>query len=375
MRGDRCRRGGNAPGPRPCGRGGGARGADRVTARGLIVRQAGLAASVQDLGRPGYQRQGVAEGGAVDPRALVAGAAILGQAPDLAAVELVGMGGQYEAFGGAVRVALTGAAFKASLDGRPVRWNTSFVIEPGQVLALGGCEPDSGVYGYLHLGGGIEVPRVLGSRSTHLRAVFGGHQGRLLRAGDRLVAGPDAAGKVGLTFDSPWEEHPKVVRVLWGVQAGEFAPAERERFTATTFTVTPARDRMGMKLDFQGAPFVTERSLTLISDAVVLGDVQIPGDGKPIVLLADRQPTGGYPRLATVITADLPALAQLPAGARFRFQPVSEAMAVEALKRYRHELGGLAAAVRPVLRSLDDVAYLLSVNLIDGVISGDMDDQ
>ena len=344
-----------------------------MSERGLIVRQAGLGTSVQDRGRPGYQRQGVAEGGAVDPRALAEGAAILGQVQDLAALELVGFGGAYEAFGARLRLALTGAPFKATIDGRLVDWGTSFALEPGQVLTIGAADPAAGVYGYLHVGGGIDVPVVLGSRSTHLRAGFGGLEGRALRVGDRLIAGTDAGGPVGRTLDPPWGPPPRLVRVLWGVQASEFADAERERFLETDFEVTLARDRMGMKLAFAGAPFVTERSLTLISDAVVIGDVQIPGDGKPIVLLADRQPTGGYPRLATVITADLPALAQLPAGARIRFLPVTEEVAVRALGTYRSELDRLAERVRPVLRSLDDVAHLLSVNLIDGVYAEDRD--
>lgn len=338
-----------------------------MTERGLLVREAGLRACVQDLGRPGWQGQGVAEGGAVDPRALAEGAALLAQAPGLAALELVGLGGRYEAYGEPLRVALTGAPFKATLDGRPVRWRTSFAMAPGQVLAIAGTEPGGGVYGYLHVGGGIDVPAVLGSRSTHLRAGFGGYRGRAVEAGDRLPAGADAGGAVGLTLDSPWDAHPKTVRVLWGVQAEEFATAERERFLATLFKVTGGRDRMGMRLEGDGAGFVTERSLTLISDAVVLGDVQIPGDGQPIVLLADRQPTGGYPRLATVIAADLAALAQLPTGASVRFQVVDEALAVAALRAYRTALAELPQRVRPVLRAIDDVGHLLATNLIDGV--------
>jgi allophanate hydrolase len=344
-----------------------------MTTRGLIVRAPGLHATIQDLGRPGYQRQGVAEGGAVDPRALHVGAALLGQSPELAAVELVGIGGRFEAFGDAVRVALTGAPFKARLDGRPVRWGTSFLVQPGAVLEIGAVEPDGGVYGYLHVGGGVDVPPVLGSRSTHLRAGFGGVEGRALRAGDRLVAGADPGGPVERTVDEPWSRPPAVVRFLWGVQATEFADDARKRFTETMFTVTPARDRMGMKLGFTGEPFVTERSLTLISDAVVLGDVQIPGDGQPIVLLADRQPTGGYPRIATVITADLPALAQLPVGATFRFRPVDDATAVRALAEHVRTLASLPEQVRPFVRPIDDVAFLLSVNLIDGVYGEDIE--
>lgn len=339
-----------------------------MSAVGLEVVDPGLHATVQDLGRPGLQRAGVAEGGALDPRALHEGAALLGQDPGLAALEMTLMGGRFRAVGGAVRVALTGARSPATVDGRAVAWHTAFSLREGAELAVDTAV--DGVYAYLHLGGGIDVPAVLGSRSTHLRAGFGGLEGRGLRAGDVLPAGAAARGDEDTTMlDIAPAPPPATVRILWGVHAEEFAEAERARLLATRFRVSPKRDRMGVRLDGAAAPFEPARGLTLISDAVVQGDVQVPGDGVPIVLLADRQPTGGYPRIATVVTADLAAFAQLATGAPVRFRPVSPAEAVAALREHRARLAALPRQVR----SRPAVDPLLAVNLIDGVCDGDFE--
>ena len=338
-----------------------------MSAVGLDVLDPGLHAAVQDLGRPGLQRAGVAEGGALDPRALHEGAALLGQSPGLAALEMTLQGGTFRAVGGPVRVALTGSPCPATVDGRPVGWHSAFTLDPGATLAVGKAE--GGVYAYLHLEGGIDVPSVLHSRSTHLRAGFGGLDGRAVRAGDLLpAAGPASRADVA-SLDPKPEPAVDHVRVLWGVHAEEFDEAERERFLATTFRVSAKRDRMGVRLDGAEAPFRPARGLTLISDAVVLGDVQVPGDGVPIVLLADRQPTGGYPRIATVITADLPAFAQLPVGAPFRLRAVAPTDAVAALRAHRARLDALPAHVR-IGPAVDP---LLTANLIDGVYEGGFD--
>ena len=332
----------------------------------LLVVEPGLHGAIQDLGRPGRQRQGVNEGGALDPRALHEGAALLGQEPGLAALEMTLVGGTFRAEGAPLRVALTGARCPATVDGRPVAWHTAFTLEPGQVLAVGKAE--DGLYAYLHLAGGIDVPEVLGSRSTHLRAGFGGLEGREIRAGDHLVAGAPSATDEVAVLDLAPTPPPQTIRVLPGVHEEEFEADERQRFYATTFTLSPKRDRMGVRLD-GAAPFTPARGRTLISDAVVLGDVQVPGDGQPIVLLADRQPTGGYPRIATVITADLAAFAQLATGATVRFAEVSPGDAVAALREFRARLEDLPRHVRR--RSAVDP--LLAVNLIDGVYEGDED--
>jgi len=338
-----------------------------VTRAGLEVLDAGMHASVQDLGRPGLQRAGVAEGGALDPRALHEGAALLGHPPDRAALEMTVVGGRFRAFGGAVRLAVTGAPCPVRVDGVAVGWRTAFTLDEGSELAIGKVE--GGVYAYLHLAGGIDVPPVLGSRSTHLRAGFGGLDGRAVRTGDVLYPATATDSREVAVFAGEKQPPLELVRVLWGVHAEEFDEAERARFLATAFRVSARRDRMGVRLEGAERPFTPARGLTLISDAVVSGDIQVPGDGTPIVLLADRQPTGGYPRLATVITADLPAFAQLPTGAAIRFALVEPDAAVAALAVQRRAWAAHAARVS----HHPQVDPWRAINLVDGVFEGGFD--
>jgi biotin-dependent carboxylase-like uncharacterized protein len=268
---------------------------------------------------------------------------------------------------GPVRIALTGAVCAATVNGVAVPWRTARTLAPGDELAV--ARTEGGSYAYLHLEGGIAVPEVLGSRSTHLRAGFGGYRGREIRAGDRLVAGAAPSTDEIAVLDAPPPDPPAAIRVLWGVHAAEFEAAERERFLATSFRVSAKRDRMGARLDGAETPFRPARGLTLNSDAVVLGDVQIPGDGVPIVLLADRQPTGGYPRIATVVTADLAAFAQLPTGAPVRFAAVTPEEAVAALRKQAEALSRLPDQVH----RHPAVDPLRVINLVDGVYAGGFD--
>ena len=314
----------------------------------LEVVSAGPSLTVQDRGRPGLQRFGITQGGAMDAMALAEGAALLGQDSDLAAIEMAGFGGKFRALERPLRIALTGAAMRTRLDGQEQPWNTSFDLEPGVLLEIDAAE--DGVYGYLHVGGGIATPAQIGSRSTHLRSASG-------------MALP-TAGRFG----------QREIRVMWGAQAEVFSPGERERFLATAFDMTTRRDRQGARLKPLGEPFHADGALTGVSDAVVLGDIQVPGDGMPVALLADRQPTGGYPRIATVISADLAALVQIPGHARFRFRLVEEAEALAALARQRRELAELSRQIRPLVRDPRDMGNLLAFNLVDGVISAREDE-
>ncbi|WP_350334991.1 biotin-dependent carboxyltransferase family protein [Coralliovum pocilloporae] len=338
----------------------------------LRVLSAGPAVSVQDLGRPGYQRYGVTEGGVVDAFAYREGSALLGQASELAVLEFYGLGGRFQAEYGAVDVALTGACFRASVDGTPVVWRSAFRLEEGQVLDIGGAS--GGAYGYLSVAGGFDVPMAMGARATHVKAGFGGYQGRMLQAGDCLKIGDGPArSKLGEALPEPGYFGRSVIRILWGAQAHYYSEDERARFLATEFQVSSKRDRMGVRLDFAADPFNTEMALSGTSDAISLGDIQIPGDGFPAVLLADRQPTGGYPRIATVIGADLNALAQLPSGSRFRFQLVDEETALGCLSRFRAELERLPSLSTPLLRDPSEMDDLLSYQLISGAVAdGDM---
>lgn len=338
-----------------------------MTGSVLTVVKAGPALTIQDLGRPGYQRYGVAEGGAVDLRAMAEGAALLGNGREQAAIEMFGFGGTFITEAEPVRIAVTGARMKAELDGKTLEWRSSFLLEPGKQLSIGAAT--DGNYGYLHVGGGIGSKPVLRSRSTHSRARLGGLDGRPLRAGDRVPLLEDPGTATGMSFERPLPKRLDRVRILWGAQAHWFSDEERERFLETIFTVTPKLDRMGIRLANDGAPIHSALGLSGLSDAVSLGDVQIPGDGQPAVLLADRQPTGGYPRIATIITADLADMVQRPPGSSVRFQIVTEEAAIEALRAWRRDLETLGKTITPLLRDPRDISNLLEYNLISGVVS------
>lgn len=338
-----------------------------MTERVLTVAKAGPALTIQDLGRPGYQRYGVAEGGAIDLRAMAEGAALLGNAREEAAIEMFGFGGDFAAEGAPVRIALTGARMKAELDGKPLEWRSSFLLEPGNVLSIGAAI--DGNYGYLHVGGGVGTKPVLRARSTHSRARLGGLDGRPLRAGDRIPLLEDPGTVVGMLAGRPLPKRQDRIRILWGAQAHWFSEEERTRFLETAFTVTTKLDRMGIRLANEGEPIHSALGLSGLSDAVSLGDIQIPGDGQPAVLLADRQPTGGYPRIATIITADLADMVQRPPGSIVSFQIVEEADAIDALAAWRRDLETLAKSTVPLLRDPRDISNLLEYNLISGVVS------
>ncbi|MEO1193397.1 MAG: biotin-dependent carboxyltransferase family protein [Pseudomonadota bacterium] len=337
----------------------------------LAVLSAGPCVTVQDAGRPGYQRYGVAEGGALDRYALAEGAALLQNDPASAAIECFGLGGRFQAKGGALRFALSGApmaAYQMDATGQKERltWRASGLLQEGEVLELGAAE--GGLVSYLHLGGGIAVMRELGARATHLRAAIGPPR---LEAGQSLSVGPDQSADKELRrkrLPEPDYLGKREIRILWGPQAERFSPAVRQRLLESDYRVSAKRDRMGARLE--GPSLEAEGQLTGLSDAVSLGDVQVPGDGLPLVLLADRQPTGGYPRIATVISADLAAFAQLESGQPFRFRLVEEEEALEALAAWRRKIAGLSKRITPLLRDPRELPDLLSYNLIDGVVTG-----
>ena len=342
-----------------------------MTGRYLEVLSVGPAASIQDRGRPGYQRYGVSTGGALDPVALDEGAALLGQDPGLAAIELCMFGGSFKAVGDKpLRIALTGARMNAVLiDASGARssitWFSSFTLKPEERLEIGAAM--NGFAGYLSVGGGIATPLELGSRAAHLRAGLGGGA---LTASRQLPIGDDPGDTTGLILPEGDRFAKQEIRALWGSHAYLYPEAERERFAATDFKLSAKRDRMGARLDFEGAAFQTEGALSGLSDAVSIGDVQLTGEGLPIALLADCQPTGGYPRIVTIATADLPALAQLSTGSRFRFIMIDEETAVNALQREMSARAALRGSVKPLLRDPREIPDLLSYNLIDGVVSG-----
>ncbi len=320
---------------------------------------------VQDLGRPGFMAFGLSQGGAADRLALIEGAALLDQDVGLGALEMAGAGGTF-AFSHDGRIALTGAPMRALLDGRPLAWNASHGVGAGQRLELGGAL--KGVFAYLHLGGGIATPPVLGSRSCHLVAGLG----EVLAAGAELPLGEDPKpGETGWRLQSVADRFSGgLVRVLPSAQTGLFGAAQIERFQSVTFTRAQRGNRQGVQLTCDGAPFAVAGQLRILSESMVPGDIQMTGEGRPFVLLPECQTTGGYPRIANVIPGDLPIVAQAAPGARLRFRFVSLERALAADQSPRQLWARLRRARVPLVRDPHDIADLLAYQLISGVTAG-----
>jgi antagonist of KipI len=306
------------------------------------VLQPGLLTTVQDRGRFGYQKYGVPVSGAVDDTALRLGNRLVGNPPDAAGLEITALGATLRVCADQV-IALTGAEIHANLDGAPVPHSTSLGVRAGQVLSIGSC--GRGLRCYLAIAGGVEVPVVLGSRATNLVARFGGYRGRALAAGDILEAGPAAAPPEVLsrrTLPAQWRprfESPLTVRVVLGPQADAFTAEGVETFLASPYQVTQQTDRMGCRLE---GPTIAHRAAAdILSDWIPPGAVQVPGNGKPIVLLADRQTTGGYTKIATVIAPDLARVAQCRPGDGIRFQAVTPEAARAIVREFEAALAAL----------------------------------
>ncbi|WP_299927741.1 urea amidolyase [uncultured Pelagimonas sp.] len=329
----------------------------------MIVHSAGPGVTVQDDGRGGYLALGLSRGGAADRIALFEAAALLAQ-PIGAVLELPGFGGRFEVTQ-ATRIAFCGAPMRARIDGVSAVWNASHLLPAGAILDIGAVT--QGVYGYLAFGGGLATPHILGGQGTHLTAGLG----RVLQSGDRLPLGPDKGGDVGQTLDPLPRWDGGTARVLPSLQTEMFSPDQRQRFEASPLTRDTRANRMGVRMLPDGEGFGLTAGGTILSEVITPGDIQIPGDGAPYVLLSECQTTGGYPRIGTVIPADLPRVAQTPAGARlqFRFVTRDDAMAAEA--EYRRSLSDLPRKTYPLVRDPADIPDLLSYSLISGVTAGE----
>lgn len=328
----------------------------------LEVLSCGPAVTVQDLGRTGFLAQGLTRGGAADILALYEGAALLGQPPTLAALEMVGMGGSFRATAD-IRIALTGAPMTASLDDVPLAWNASHLLHAGSILKIGGAR--SGTYGYLHVGGGLDTPLMMGARATHLSAGLGA----ALQTGARLPVGQDTGSSIGMTLPVDDRFSGGRIRVTASMQTDQFDSETRSRFANTPFRRDARGNRMGVRMDHDAAPFMAADQLSILSDVIVPGDIQIAGDGAPFVLMCECQTTGGYPRIGTVIPSDLARVAQAPAGAvlSFEFIDLPEARSIEQRATTARE--HLAGTVTPLVRDPHSIRDLLSYQLISGAVS------
>lgn len=314
----------------------------QATGQALEVLQPGLLTSVQDaVGRPGYAHLGVAHGGALDAYAAALAQALVGNPPSAGLLEVTAQGPTVRfRLQDATTIALCGADLGATLDGQPLQPGWSALARPGALLAFE--QPRSrGARSYVAVAGGLDVPLVLGSRATDLQGGFGGWRGRALRAGDVVPLGrpgqaPPPPGRCAAEGAAP---DGRALRVLPGPHPWRFAADALDTLCGAEWRVSRQADRMGYRLE--GPPARHSRGADVASIGLPLGAIQVPGDGAPIVLLADHQPTGGYTVLAAVIRADLGRLAQRLPGDTVRFVRVSRAEAREALLAQRRAVAGL----------------------------------
>jgi antagonist of KipI len=313
----------------------------------LEILAPGPLTTVQDLGRYGLGRYGVPPSGAVDSFSLRAANLLAGNGEGKAALEITLMGFKAMALRD-LRIAIAGGDLEPRLNGEPLGMWRSQTLKAGDILSFG--RPGSGCRAYLALAGGLDVEPLLGSRSTNLVSGFGGLEGRALRKGDRLLTGAHSPDRIEsgsfLKEDRiPRYERNSLLRVLAGPHDRDFDPSTWRLFLDSPFTVSAQSDRMGIRLS--GASLLRREGLeeSIVSEGVVPGAVQVPGDGQPILLLVESV-TGGYRKIATVISADLPLLGQLKPGDTVRFQEVSRGESLEALRRSEAVLESLRGSER-----------------------------
>ena len=286
----------------------------------IEVREPGLFTTVQDLGREGFGPMGVSPSGAADAVSLRIGNRLVGNADGAAGLEMTLLGGTFEFPEGAV-VALAGSDFGATLDGKPAELWATFETKPGQVLKMGPTR--TGARCYLCVRGGIEVKAFLGSASTHVLSALGGHEGRALRKGDvlKLGAANGWARKRRLSARGLQEMQPRrVLRVTPGPQSDWFPEAAQRLFYAGRYVVAEESNRMGIRLKSEAV--LDTPGGKMISEGVSLGAIQIPEGGQPIILFVEQQTTGGYPKIANVVSVDFHSLGQLRPRDEVRFERV-----------------------------------------------------
>ncbi len=299
-----------------------------MTPGALVVLKPGLLTSVQDLGRYGYQATGVPVAGPMDAFSHRLANQLAGNDPDAATLEITLIGPELIVEADTT-MAISGAQFDVTCDERPIAIGESFAVSTGQRLKFGRIV--QGARAYLAVAGGIQTAPLLGSRSTHLVSRMGGHEGRALTAGDRVPIASGLAPRPvrranGLTLPSKGRA---LLRVMAGPQAEWFEVDALKTIAGVSFRISPQSNRMGYRL--QGPPLVRAHDRELISEPLGIGAIQVPSAGEPILLMADRQTAGGYPKIGYVISADLPLAGQLAPGDFIEFHLCTAQDAVTAL--------------------------------------------
>ncbi len=342
----------------------------------LKVVRAGLFDTLQDLGRTGFMALGMPTAGAMDRIGLRLANALCGNPAGTAGLEIGVMGPDLLVEADSVRVALVGPLSASLIEApdappKPLESDRTHLLNRGQVLRVGMIEGASTAY--VSVAGGFALPLFMGSLSTYARAGVGGFQGRKLAAGDslplvRALAPPGDERKLAQPFD--YGKGP--VRIVWGPQEDHFSDSGRRTFIESDYRVSKEADRMGIRFEgptIEHAVSVDKGGADIISDGIAPGAIQVPGAGLPIVLLSDRQTVGGYPKIATVASVDLPRLGRLLPGQSVRFTAITvdeaEKLRRDQEARLQRAVSGLGVA-RPA--GGIDLAKLYEENLIDGVV-------
>jgi biotin-dependent carboxylase-like uncharacterized protein len=328
----------------------------------LVIAAIGPASSVQDGGRYGAQRYGLTPSGAMDRLALAAANCLVGNSPFAAAIEIGPFGATFTARDGAVRVALSGAPRSADIAGRAAAFDTSMTLADGESLTLGFAR--GGCFSYLAIEGGIGGEPMFGSLAVNARAGLGSPYPRPLQPGDELPVAAASSASARRIELPPAADAP--IRVVLGPQDDEFGDATK-LFLDGEWKISATSDRMGYRLE---GPVIRHlHGHNIVSDGTVNGSIQVPGNGQPIVLMPDRGTSGGYPKIATVITADLGRFAQIPAGRGFRFKAIGLAEAQAEARKFWQMLRSLPDRLRDI-ESFDlDLEALQHANLAGAAVS------
>ena len=329
----------------------------------LVVSSIGPASSVQDGGRHGAQRYGLTPSGAMDRLGLAAANTLVGNEPFAAAIEIGPFGAKFTARDGAVRVALSGAPRGSDIAGRAIIFDTSMTLAEGETLTLGFAK--GGSFSYLAIESGIEGEPMFGSLAVNARTGIGSPYPRPLQAGDVLQT--KAASSTGERRIELPPAATGPIRVVLGPQDDEFSDEAKTMFLDSEWKISATSDRMGYRLE---GPVIRHlHGHNIVSDGTVDGSIQVPGNGAPIVLMPDRGTSGGYPKIATLITADLGRFAQTPAGSGFRFRAVSIAEAQAELKKLAELLRSLPDRTRGIDNFDLNIEALQDANVAGHAIS------
>ncbi len=329
----------------------------------LVVSAIGPASSVQDGGRHGAQRYGLTPSGAMDRLSLAAANCLVGNELLAAAVEIGPFGAAFIAREGAVRVALAGAQRSANIAGRAVALDTSMTLADGETLTLGFAK--GGAFSYLAIEGGIAGEPMFGSLAVNARAGLGSPYPRPLQAGDEFPA-KAASGAAERRIELPAASQGPI-RVVLGPQDDEFGDDAKALFLDSEWKISATSDRMGYRLE--GPAIRHLHGHNIVSDGTVDGSIQVTGIGAPIVLMSDRGTSGGYPKIATVITADFGRFAQIPAGTGFRFKAVTMAEAQAEAKTFAELLRSLPDRLRGSERFDLNIEALQDANVAGSAVS------